>query len=154
MSEGMPDLDEAPVTLPAALPLSPVTVAAPAASDLARWWPGQANAPDVAQWRPPEPPDAFRVASEAVADDNGETVSLAGGRVQLRLSQAAPERTVRYQPLDASESGSPLGIAFELTADSADLDLVASPITLTLDYRDLAIPYRAAAESRLALFMQ
>ena len=105
-------------------------------------------------WTPPVPPEDFQATDEATTRGEGEAVLLVGGRMEVAFSQAAPGAVVRYQPLDGAESGSPLGIAFELAADGADLDLVASPITLTLSYRDLTIPYRAAAESRLTLFQQ
>lgn len=103
-------------------------------------------------WTPPQPPDVFRVSDQGAIRDGNETVSLAGGRVQLALSQAVPETTVRYHPLDPSETGSSLGIAFELAVDVEDT--IAPTVTVTLDYQDLEIPYRAAAASRLALFQQ
>jgi hypothetical protein len=103
---------------------------------------------------PDAPPAAFGVAGEAAIDPDGRETELAAGRLRLALAQAAPGAIVRYQPLAANETGSPFGIGFELSTEQDEKLSPSSAITLTLDHRDLAIPYRAAAESRLGLFMQ
>jgi RHS repeat-associated protein len=100
------------------------------------------------------PPAAFGVAGEAAIDPDGREMELAAGRLRLGLAQAAPGAIVRYQPLSAEETGSPFGIGFALSTEQDEKIALSSAFTLTLDYHDLTIPYRAAAESRLALFMQ
>lgn len=107
----------------------------------------------VAQLTPDAPPAAFGIAGEAAAEGDGREIELAAGRLRLTLAHAAPGAILRYQPVAAEETGSPFGVGFELSTEQGERLSPASAITLTLDYRDLAIPYRAAAESRLGLFM-
>lgn len=105
----------------------------------------------------PQPPPEFVLADEAVLKTGQQSILLAGGRVRLDFPPVTGEFLVHYRPLTDAAELSPLGIAFDLLAEPTQPGSVSplgtGAITMTVDVRDLIIPFGADAEGRLALYL-